>query len=133
AYGTDVRALLPRLIEVMRKVPRVVDDPGPNVLLNAFAADGMELTLQFWIRDSENGQGNVKSEINLAVLDVLNASGIEIPYPQRVVHALVSMERGVDADLQGRVTTAGGTGGGARPATPDRTGAGRTPGVATVG
>ncbi|MEO7339188.1 MAG: mechanosensitive ion channel domain-containing protein, partial [Caldimonas sp.] len=42
AYGTDVRALLPRLIEVMRKVPRVVDDPGPNVLLNAFAADGME-------------------------------------------------------------------------------------------
>ena len=38
-----------------------------------FAADGLELTLQFWIGDPENGQGNVRSDVNLAVLDVLNA------------------------------------------------------------
>jgi small-conductance mechanosensitive channel len=86
AYGTDVRALQPQLEAAMRAVPRVLADPGPNVLLTEFAADGMNLTLQFWIRDSENGQGNVKSEINLAVLALLNAQGIEIPYPQRVVH-----------------------------------------------
>jgi small-conductance mechanosensitive channel len=64
----------------------VLDDPAPGAQLSAFAADGMDLTLQFWIRDPENGQGNVKSEVNLAVLDVLNAEGIDIPFPQRVVH-----------------------------------------------
>ncbi|MBL0727084.1 mechanosensitive ion channel family protein [Piscinibacter sp. HJYY11] len=86
AYGTDVQALQPKLVSAIAAVPRVLPDPAPAVQLSAFAADGMDLTLQFWIRDPENGQGAVKSEVNLAVLAVLNAEGIEIPFPQRVVH-----------------------------------------------
>jgi len=92
AYGTDVRALQPTLVEAMRRIPRIIDDPAPSVLLSSFATDGMELTLQFWIRDAENGQGNVRSDVNLAVLAVLNEAKIEIPYPQRIVRAVVSME-----------------------------------------
>jgi small-conductance mechanosensitive channel len=86
AYGTDVRALQPKLAGAIAAVPRVLPDPAPSVQLSAFAADGMDLTLQFWIRDPENGQGAVKSEVNFAVLAVLDAEGIEIPFPQRVVH-----------------------------------------------
>ena len=85
AYGTDVRALQPLLEAAMAAVPRVITDPAPSVQLTTFAADGMDLTLLFWIRDPENGQGNVRSEVNLAVLAVLNERGIEIPYPHRVV------------------------------------------------
>jgi small-conductance mechanosensitive channel len=88
AYGTDVRALQPKLEAAMRGVQRVLADPGPGVQLSGFEADGMDLALQFWIRDPENGQGNVKSEVHLAVLDVLSAEGIEIPYPQRVMHVI---------------------------------------------
>jgi small-conductance mechanosensitive channel len=103
AYGTDVRALQPILVAALRGIPRVLDDPAPNVQLSSFAADGMELTVSFWIRDAENGQGNVKSDVNLAILGVLNEQGIEIPYPQRVVHAVVSMEKGRDDALPGPV------------------------------
>jgi len=103
AYGTDVRALQPILVAALRGIPRVLDDPAPNVQLSSFAADGMELTVSFWIRDAENGQGNVKSDVNLAILGVLNARGIEIPYPQRVVHAVVSMQKGRDGALPGPV------------------------------
>jgi small-conductance mechanosensitive channel len=92
AYGTDVRALQPRLEAAIATVPRVIADPAPSVQLAAFSADGMDLSINFWIRDSENGQGNVKSEVNLAVLDVLDREGVEIPFPQRVVHAVVSQE-----------------------------------------
>jgi small-conductance mechanosensitive channel len=86
AYGTDVRALQPKLVEALLRVPRVVDDPAPVVQLALFAADGMDLALSFWIRDPENGQGQVKSEVHLAVLDVLKAEDVEIPFPQRVMH-----------------------------------------------
>ena len=103
AYGTDVRALQPLLVAALHGIPRVLADPAPNVMLSSFAADGMDLTVSFWIRDPENGQGNVKSEVNLAILAVLNAQGIEIPYPQRVVHAVVSMEKGRDNALPGPV------------------------------
>ncbi len=89
AYGTDVRALQPKLEAALRGVQRVIDDPSPAVQLTGFGSDGMDLTLQFWIRDPENGQGNVKSEVNLAVLALLDAEGVEIPFPQRVVHTRV--------------------------------------------
>jgi small-conductance mechanosensitive channel len=86
AYGTDVRALQKQLEAVVRSVPRVLADPPPAVQLAEFAADGINLTIAFWIADPQNGQGNVRSDVNLAVLDLLNAQGIEIPFPQRVMH-----------------------------------------------
>jgi small-conductance mechanosensitive channel len=86
AYGTDVATLMPQLLEAVRAVPRVLADPPPGVNLTAFAADGLELTFGFWIGDPENGQINVRTAVNLAILDALTARGIEIPFPQRVLH-----------------------------------------------
>jgi small-conductance mechanosensitive channel len=85
AYGTDLDALMPRLREVVAAVPRVLADPGPGCNLTQFAADGLELTIGFWIADPHNGQVNVRSDVNLAVLHTLNQMGVEIPFPQRVV------------------------------------------------
>ena len=88
AYGTDVRALKARLEAVVAEVPRVLSDPAPNCQLAEFAADGINLNIAFWVGDLENGQGNVRSDVNLAVLDLLNAEGVVIPFPQRVLHTL---------------------------------------------
>jgi small-conductance mechanosensitive channel len=85
AYGTDLDTLMPRLAQAVANVPRVIDDPGPGVSLLGFGADGLDLEIGFWILDPQNGQGNVRSEVNLAILRTLNEAGVEIPYPQRVV------------------------------------------------
>lgn len=85
AYGTDLDALLPRMAAAVAAVPRVLDDPAPGVQLSAFAADGLELTIGFWIADPERGTGNIRSDVNLALLRLLTAEGVEIPFPQRVV------------------------------------------------
>ncbi|MEO7850902.1 MAG: mechanosensitive ion channel domain-containing protein [Rubrivivax sp.] len=99
AYGTDVRQLLPLLAEVAAAVPRVLAQPGPSVQLSSFADSGLELTLLFWIADPENGQGNVTSEVNLALLAALNAQGVEIPFPQRVVRLLGDDNAGASASV----------------------------------
>jgi small-conductance mechanosensitive channel len=85
AYGSDLDALMPRLAAAVVAVPRVLAEPAPAVLLSSFAPDGLELTVAYWIGDPENGQGNVASGVNLAILHTLDAAGVEIPYPQRVV------------------------------------------------
>lgn len=85
AYGTDLTRVMPALQAVVATVPRVLSDPAASVQLSGFAADGLELTVVFWIGDLENGQGNVRSEVNLAVLRCLAEMGVEIPFPQRVV------------------------------------------------
>ena len=84
AYGTDLDALMPRLVAAVTAVPRVLAEPAPSVQLEQFAADGLTLKIPFWIGDPELGDGNVRSDVNLAVLRTLNEAGVEIPYPQRV-------------------------------------------------
>ena len=86
AYGTDVRALKAKVEAAVARVTRVLEEPAPNCQLANFAADGMDLTVSFWVNDPENGQGNVRSDVNLALLDLLNAEEVEIPFPQRVLH-----------------------------------------------
>ena len=85
AYGTDLARLLPLLSDAVHAVPRVLNDPPSAVQLSNFAADGLELTIVFWIADVENGQGNVRSDVNMAVLRCLTEHGVDIPFPQRVV------------------------------------------------
>jgi small-conductance mechanosensitive channel len=85
AYGTEVEAVIARMKEVVAAVPRVMPEPGPAVLLTNFAADGLELTVGFWIADPENGQGNVRSDVNLAILKLFEVMQVEIPFPQRVL------------------------------------------------
>ena len=91
AYGTDLDMLMPRLLQAVVRVPRVMADPGPSVFLSAFAADGLELTVTFWCGDPLNGQNNVKSDVNLAILATINANGVEIPFPQRVLRRAVTI------------------------------------------
>jgi small-conductance mechanosensitive channel len=86
ALDADVEALQTAIVELIRKVPRVLADPGPGVQLSNFAPDGLELTIGFWIADPHNGTGGVKSDVNLAVLKLLRERDIDIPYPQRVIH-----------------------------------------------
>lgn len=83
-YDTDVDALIPRLVEVVAGIDRVLTDPPPAVTMTDFAPSGIELTIGFWIRDPHNGLGGVRSAVNLAVLRTLNALDVEIPYPQQV-------------------------------------------------
>lgn len=88
AYGSDVESLMPLMVERVLQVPRVLADPAPSVQLSNFAADGLELTVFFWISDPENGQGGPRSDVNLALLRLLNERGVEIPFPQRVVRSV---------------------------------------------
>ncbi|MDZ7592447.1 MAG: mechanosensitive ion channel [Rubrivivax sp.] len=85
AYGTDLAALMPRMADAVARVDRVLADPAPGVLLTAFAADGLNLRVGFWINDPESGQLGPISDANLALLRLFDEMGVEIPYPQRVV------------------------------------------------
>jgi small-conductance mechanosensitive channel len=84
-YATDVENLLPDLVAIARRNPRVLSDPQPNALLVAFADSGIDLEIGFWIQDPEQGTGDVRSAVSLAILSELRARGVEIPFPQRQV------------------------------------------------
>jgi small-conductance mechanosensitive channel len=87
SYNSNVEQVSALLLAAALAQPRVLRDPAPGIQLSNFGADGLEFTVGYWIEDPQNGQGNLRSDINMAVLAALRANGIEIPYPQRVVHS----------------------------------------------
>ncbi len=88
AYDSPVDQVMALLQQACTQQSRVLTDPAPSVALSAFGADGLEFTVIYWIDDPENGQLNLKSDINRAILQALKTHGIEIPFPQRVVHTV---------------------------------------------
>lgn len=96
AYDSDVPLVMRLLTEAALSSERILRDPAPSAALSAFGADGLEFTLGYWIADPENGQLNVRSAINLAVLEAFRTHRIEIPFPQRVLQV-----RTPAADLPG--------------------------------
>lgn len=86
AYDSDVERVRQILCAAAVQSERVLKDPAPAAYLANFGADGLEFSLSLWIFDPQNGQLALRSEINLAILRGLREAGIEIPYPQRVVH-----------------------------------------------
>ncbi|WP_394788614.1 mechanosensitive ion channel family protein [Rhodoferax sp.] len=89
-YDSDVDLVINLLKEAALQEERVLREPAPSVTLTAFGADGLEFNLGYWIADPENGQGNLRSAVNLRILQALRANHIDVPYPQRVVHAPVA-------------------------------------------
>jgi small-conductance mechanosensitive channel len=86
-YQSNVEQVQQLLTQAALDQPRVARDPAPAAFLSAFGADGLEFTVGYWIRDIENGQLNLRSDVNCAILAALRANAIEIPFPQRVVHS----------------------------------------------
>ena len=85
-YDSDVDLVMRLLKDATLNHERVLRSPEPSVSLASFGADGLEFTVGYWITDPENGTLNLKSLVNLDILDRLHAHHIEIPFPQRVLH-----------------------------------------------
>jgi small-conductance mechanosensitive channel len=85
-YDSDVDLVMRLLVDAALQEERVLREPAPAATLTVFGADGLGFNLGYWINDPENGQGNLRSAINLRILKALREHRIDVPYPQRVVH-----------------------------------------------
>lgn len=87
AYETDINRV-PALIEAaVARLPFVLQSPeGPGCELTAFADSAVEFEVQYWVEGIEDLTGKYRSDVLFAVWNALKAEGIDIPYPQRVVH-----------------------------------------------
>jgi small-conductance mechanosensitive channel len=85
-YDSDVTLVMKLLSDAALAEERVLRDPVPTVNLTNFGADGLEFTLAYWITGGETGPQTLKSRVNVALLQALRDNGVDIPYPQRVVH-----------------------------------------------
>lgn len=86
-YDSDTDLVQRELTAAALDCGDALKEPPPAVRLMRLGADGLEFQLLFWV-NTPNAQVPARSDVNLAVLRRLRAAGIDIPYPQRVVHVV---------------------------------------------
>ncbi len=77
-YGTEAGRVLDLLVEIAKRDPRVVTDPGPEALFVGFGASSLDFQLRFWTEDVQ--WLRVKSAIGVALQDALREAGIGVPF-----------------------------------------------------
>ncbi len=94
SYHDDPTHAMRMMLDVAHANLRVLAEPAPGCLLTAFGENGINLELNVWINDPEDGIGNVHSEILLAVWQSFKQQNITFPFPQRevVIKAMPSRE-----------------------------------------
>jgi small-conductance mechanosensitive channel len=88
AYDSDLERAMAIMMAAAAAQERVVADPPPAVLLREFADSGINLELGCWVADPQNGTGQLRSDINLAIWREFKLAGISIPFPQREIRIL---------------------------------------------
>jgi small-conductance mechanosensitive channel len=78
ALDSDVGLVGRILVQAALDQPRVIPVPEPFSALSAFGPHGLEFTLNYWIKDPENGLKNVRSYINLSILKAMREAKIVI-------------------------------------------------------
>jgi len=106
SYATkDLRGLARKAEEIAVGVNRVLKTPAPRCNLMEFGDSSINFDLRFWINDPANGTANVRSDVMMAVWDMLVENGIEIPFPQRDLH-IKTMPGGLEFASEARETAA---------------------------
>ncbi|MBD12933.1 MAG: mechanosensitive ion channel protein MscS [Roseovarius sp.] len=88
SYDTDINRI-PALVEpAVAAVPEVLPDGkyAPECELKAFGESSVDFSVEYWVDGIEDVTGKYQSDVLLAIWNVLRAEGIEMPYPQRVLH-----------------------------------------------
>ncbi len=86
AYGSDLELTMKLMLEAAAAVPRVLAKPEPTCRLMQFGDSAINFELRVWINDPQNGVASVKSGVCLEIWRRFQEHGIDIPFPQRVLH-----------------------------------------------
>ncbi len=84
ATGSNVAQVQQVLEVALSSVADVMTDPVAQVYLSRFSADGLEFTLQFWVKDRLQSRMAILSRVNAAAWAGIQSAGIQLPAPKLV-------------------------------------------------
>lgn len=87
AYGSPVREALLLAEQAAREHGLVLDSPAPEVYLEEFGDNALNLALDFWVGNLKQiNRRRVMSDIRHRIVKLFGERGIEIAFPQRDIH-----------------------------------------------
>jgi small-conductance mechanosensitive channel len=85
AYGSDVEKVREVLLGCAKKHERVLTSPEPHVIFMNFGASSLDFELRCYTAEVSY-RLLISSDLRFAIDKTFREAGIEIPFPQSVVH-----------------------------------------------
>ena len=85
AYGSDIDLVRETLLDIAKSNHYVQDEPEPRVRFREFGESELSFQLLFWIEEPVL-RGRVIDQLNSEIYRMFKEKGIEIPFPQRIIH-----------------------------------------------
>ncbi len=85
SYDSDMDKVRKILLNCVQKTEDILTDPAPMILLTDFADSSVQFEVRAYVKDVGTRLA-VRSALMFNIWDALQENGIEIPFPQRVVH-----------------------------------------------
>ncbi|HCT98917.1 MAG TPA: mechanosensitive ion channel protein MscS [Methylococcaceae bacterium] len=89
AFGTDVDIAHNLMLEMVKSMPLVLNEPEPCVLFVGFGESSLDFSIRVFVSDPIQ-RWPVIHDLNIALERILREHHIEIPFPQREVHVRAS-------------------------------------------
>lgn len=85
-YDTDLDATKALLVETVEGVNGVEADPAPQAFVHEFADSSINYAVHFWHQPQAASEWSVRDEVARKIKKALDDAGVEIPFPQLVLH-----------------------------------------------
>ncbi|MBU4283485.1 MAG: mechanosensitive ion channel family protein [Nanoarchaeota archaeon] len=85
AYGSDVDKVKKVIIEAIKKVENVLDEPAPSVYFSKMNDFSLDFNAKFWVDDIAK-RYETQENATIIIYKTLKKEGISIPFPTRTVY-----------------------------------------------
>jgi small conductance mechanosensitive channel len=85
-YTSDIQKAYDVLMSLIKEDTRILSDPPPKVAVSELADSSVNFVVRPWVKRSD--YWGVKFDLTRKIKEAFDENGIEIPFPQQVVHML---------------------------------------------
>ncbi|MFQ6104497.1 MAG: mechanosensitive ion channel family protein [Candidatus Glassbacteria bacterium] len=89
-YGSPIQKAHDIILKIIRTDKRILSEPAPQVAVAELADSSVNIVARPWVKKED--YWDVKFDVTRKVKEAFDENGIEIPFPQQVVHMVSASE-----------------------------------------
>jgi small conductance mechanosensitive channel len=85
-YSSDIQKTYDIIMNLIKEDNRILSDPAPQIAVSELADSSVNFVVRPWVKKED--YWNVKFDFTRKIKETFDKNGIEIPFPQQVVHMI---------------------------------------------
>jgi len=85
-YASDIQKAYDVMMELIKADSRILPDPAPQVAVSELADSSVNFVVRPWVKKED--YWSARFDLTRSIKEAFDENGIEIPFPQQVVHVI---------------------------------------------